>query len=203
MKRYLRFILLSFVTLASLIGCTQQPSQNSNLSTADQIEQNNLSLKSSSNDLETIDRPIFYYQESADKRSEIVEKSIKSILDREVDQLLYYYNYSDLNDDGKHETLVLVQKKDVQIVIQDVYILNDEGKNIGYIKNWEPPVVVGSEKVNGYRVLYKSMGRGVYESYEFDGSLYKINNSKTLQFESLNGIGYLSDIGEKRGFQLK
>ena len=203
MKRYLRFILLSFVTLASLIGCTQQPSQNSNLSTADQIEQNNLSLKSSSNDLETIDRPIFYYQESADKRSEIVEKSIKSILDREVDQLLYYYNYSDLNDDGKHETLVLVQKKDVQIVIQDVYILNDEGKNMGYIKNWEPPVVVGSEKVNGYRVLYKSMGRGVYESYEFDGSLYKINNSKTLQFESLNGIGYLSDIGEKRGFQLK
>lgn len=203
MKLYLRFILLSFATLATLIGCTQEPSQNSNLSTADQIEQNNLSLNSSSNDLETIDRPIFYYQESADKRSEIVEKSIKSILDREVDQLLYYYNYSDLNDDGKHETLVLVQKKDVQIVIQDVYILNDEGKNMGYIKNWEPPVVVGSEKVNGYRVLYKSMGRGVYEAYEFDGSFYKINNSKTLQFESINGIGYLSDIGEKRGFQLK
>lgn len=203
MKRCLQFILVSFAILAALIGCTQEPSQNSNLSITAQAPQNNLSTKSSSDDLEQIDRPSFYYQESADKRSEIVEKNIKSILDREVDQLLYYYNYSDLNDDGKHETLVLVQKKNNQIVIQDVYILNDKGKPIGYIKSWVPPVVVGSDKVNGYRVLYKSIGRGVYQSYEFDGNLYKIKESRTVEFESLNGVGYLSDIGEKRGFQLK
>lgn len=151
---------------------------------------------------EKIEPSDFYYVESGNKPLAQVEDAIKALLNLEGSKA-YYYNFADLNGDRNHEVLIFVRQQDN--LAGKLFILSSDFKtSLGMIPAEGPLIVLKKESAEqkwSDLAIYKEKGQ--YLRYDFVDNNYQLtDNSKenVIEFNELNGVGYLSDVNDKNGF---
>lgn len=151
---------------------------------------------------EKVEPSDFYYVESGNKPLAQVEDAIKALLNLEGSKA-YYYNFADLNGDRNHEVLIFVRQQDN--LAGKLFILSSDFKtSLGMIHAKGPLIVLKKESAEqkwSDLAIYKEKGQ--YLRYNFVDNNYQLtDNSKenVIEFNELNGVGYLSDVNDKNGF---
>lgn len=157
------------------------------------------------------------YMPSETKRDIQLEKAIVKAFDLSQDEnnIRYYYNKVDLNDDGKAEIFVYIVGS---------YVCGTGGCSAAILKNVDEeyillskfslvnnPVIISNKKTNGYKnIIMQVYGGGIerfFAQLKYDGTTYPSNPSiqpKIKQGTKLDGIAIIADdITKNHGIELK
>ncbi|WP_226671791.1 hypothetical protein [Rossellomorea aquimaris] len=152
------------------------------------------------------------YVLSETKRDPMLEEAFSKAFDlkKGEDQIQYYYNHIDLNDDQQPETFVYLVGSPVcgsggcsgALFTKQ----NGEYMLITTFSLVRSPVIIQNEKTNGWKnmIMYVSGGgiKGGYKLLRFDGKTYPSNPSvqPDVQHGEISGVGIINDdISKKEG----
>lgn len=143
-------------------------------------------------------------------RNQELEESIKKVIDlasNELKETRYYYNYIDLDGDGQNEVFVQLVGMFVSGTGGDTGLLfrqrNGHYEHIQSFKLVRNPIIVSSERSNGWRDLIMEMSGGGAEATQvklrFDGKNYPnvTDGLKMAGGEKVNGTAMIwNDLAE-------
>ncbi|MCC5803731.1 hypothetical protein [Rossellomorea vietnamensis] len=151
------------------------------------------------------------YVLSETKRDPMLEEAFSKAFDlkKGEDQIQYYYNRVDLNDDQQPETFVYLVGSPVcgsggcsgALFTKQ----NGEYMLITTFSLVRSPVIIQNEKTNGWKnmIMYVSGGgiKGGYKLLHFDGKTYPSNPSvqPDVQPVKISGVGIINDDISKKG----
>lgn len=140
------------------------------------------------------------------------------LTDEQAKETRYYYNYVDLNDDGKNEIFAEVvgpytggSGGNSAVIFKDNNGVLEEVDDFKFVRN---PIIISSNKTNGWNdIICESSGEGTIKKYvvlKYDGEDYSdVNESETMDsIENISGSAIISnnmayDIENGKGFYLK
>ncbi|MCA0150059.1 hypothetical protein LCD52_14760 [Rossellomorea vietnamensis] len=152
------------------------------------------------------------YVLSETKRDPMLAKAFSKAFDLKQgeDQIQYYYNHIDLNDDQQPETFVYLVGSPLcgSGGCSGALFTNQNGeyKLVTTFSLLRSPVIIENEKTNGWKnmIMYVSGGgiKGGYKRLRFDGKTYPSNPSvqPDVQKGKISGVGIINDdISKKEG----
>lgn len=140
------------------------------------------------------------------------------LTDEQAKETRYYYNYVDLNGDGKNEIFAEVvgpytsgSGGDSAAIFNDNNGILEEIDDFTLVRN---PVIISSNKTNGWNdIIFESSDNGTNKKYvvlKYDGKDYSdVNESETIDsIENISGSAIISnnmeyDIENGNGLYLK
>ena len=165
---------------------------------------------------ETIDFSKIEYKPSETESDEKLEKAIIDYLDYDKNadgEIVYFYNYIDLNGDEKEEifvyllgdsvsgsggsTALILEKEDYKVISKFTLVQN--------------PIIISEEKTNGWNNIIMSVSGGGVEPFyvklDFDGEKYLSNPSTAPKVEEgsvIEGTAIISNtISRESGIKIK
>lgn len=140
------------------------------------------------------------------------------LTDEQAKETRYYYNYVDLNGDGKNEIFAEVvgpytgeSGGNSAVIFKDNNGVLEEIDDFNFVKN---PVIISSNKTNGWNdIICESSGEGTTKKYvvlKYDGEDYSdVEESQTIDsIDDVSGSAIISndmeyDIKNGKGLYLK
>ncbi|KGP71300.1 hypothetical protein [Pontibacillus yanchengensis] len=151
------------------------------------------------------------FMNSETKRDEDIEKAFSEVYDvKPGDNVRYYYNRIDLNDDHNPETFVFLVGPNVcgtggcsALILQKVDKQYNVISKFSLVRN---PIIIREKMTNGWNnILMYVAGGGAEPSYReivFDGETYPSNPSvqPKIEDEKIQGLGIINDdIAKSKG----
>lgn len=214
-RSYISIVLLLLVF--SLTACagnsnTEDANENVENSESEDISQDDL-LKFENTD--EIDFSNLEYVKSETKRDEKLEEAFSKVyeLEKDRDDIRYYYNKIDLNGDENPETFVfLVGMPVCGSGGCSGAIFSSEDEEYEFISKFSlvnNPIIISEEKTNGWNDIIMHVAGGGIESFyarlKHDGENYPSNPSVQPAVESgtvLKGTSIISDdISKNKGIE--
>lgn len=137
------------------------------------------------------------------------------LTDEQAKETRYYYNYVDLNDDGKNEIFAEVvgpytggSGGNSAVIFKDNNGVLEEVDDFKFVKN---PVIISSNKTNGWNdIICESSGEGTIKKYvvlKYDGEDYSdVDESETIDsIDDISGSAIIANdmsYDEKSGNEL-
>lgn len=157
------------------------------------------------------------YLSSETKRDILLEKAlIKEFnLEQDLDNIKYYYNKVDLNDDGTYEIFAFLVGPYVCGTggCSAVIFKQDDGeyKVLSQFSLVRNPIIISNKKTNGYSDIIMNVSGGGIESFfaelKYDGTTYPSNPSvqpKIKPGTKVEGVAIIvDDISKNPGIELK
>lgn len=125
------------------------------------------------------------------------------LTDEQAKETRYYYNYVDLNDDGKNEIFAEVvgphtggNGGNSAVIFKDNNGVLEEVDDFKFVRN---PVIISSNKTNGWNdIIYESSGEGTTKKYvvlKYDGEDYSdVDESETIySIDDISGSAIIAN----------
>lgn len=194
------WVSVTLVLSSSLIGCQNQGVQVSNIKAAETIESTEV------NDFEEVSVDL-YYKASAEKKLDNLETQLKLDFAAEDVDLFYYYNFVDLNNDQSNETLVWLREEADGKKQGGKLVIYDTSFKILYSSNTlKPPLIVLDEMHDGWLDFAVFIEKGMYGRIKMDKGTYQMSDKSkenVIEYSTLKGCAYLSDVNSHAGFQIE
>lgn len=132
------------------------------------------------------------------------------LTDEQAKETRYYYNYVDLNDDGKNEIFAEVvgpytggSGGNSAVIFKDNNGVLEEVDDFKFVRN---PIIISSNKTNGWNdIICESSGEGTIKKYvvlKYDGEDYSdVDESQTI--DSIDGISGSAIIANDMSYDEK